>query len=750
MPRPLGTAFDNLATAVGNSVCGYMAITGGDDPGNYPQPVQAYGIQLFSAFAIYLLFSIYFFGIPIIFHPTRIYLGKSADPTISLWALVWWPYSFLHHLNPFLPRVVFAPAGYNLAWAAGLPGPSLLAYPITRWLGPVAAYNVLCLLAPASAAWAAFLLCRHITGRFWPALLGGYVFGFSSYIAGEMLDHLCFALIFPIPLMVLLVLLELDQKISRPRFIALLAPLLIFEFLTSMELFATTTIVGALVIVLGLLILQPDRRLAVWHSLALIAYAYLVSLLFLSPYLYFVFMKGEPSPINSALQFSADLLNLILPTRMTLIGSTQFANFNGHFAPGLGAEATSYLGIPLLAVLVLFALSYWSRRSSKIMVLALIAVWVASLGPVLHIAGEPSRIILPWALCLHLPLIDQVLPARLSMYSFLIAGIMAAFYLSDHQHHWAVRAAMGVLVVIFLLPNVPLLRKYGNSNVDTPAFFRDGIYKRYLDKNDIVLILPFNSNEQMLWQAQTRMYFSMAGGYFGPDPPGYTVWPVVRDLRMERPGVDFAEQLEGFLGAHRVKAIIVDARAQAAWLQRLSVLNVAPVAAGGVFFYKVPSTVLATYKDASPIAFEAKYAWLLFLTAVSGAQRYLAAGLPLSQLTPWEAEQRGLLMVPKPAQSPPWDPRWQGDLWLGTYSGHDIGVGVMGSYASVKPLLEKFSAYASQIYFPYPRKVSGDPKTNTRGQLLMVFTPAQLANAARVAGSLPYPDTAPSPVENSH
>ena len=31
----------------------------------------------------------------------------------------------------------------------------LLAYPITRWFGPVVAYNVLCLLAPASAAWAA-------------------------------------------------------------------------------------------------------------------------------------------------------------------------------------------------------------------------------------------------------------------------------------------------------------------------------------------------------------------------------------------------------------------------------------------------------------------------------------------------------------------------------------------------------------------------------------------------------------------
>jgi hypothetical protein len=62
-----------------------------------------------------------------------------------------------------------------------------------------------------------------------------------------------------------------------------------------------------------------------------------------------------------------------------------------------------------------------------------------------------------------------------------------------------------------------------------------------------------------------------------------------------------------------VKAILVDARARAAWLQSLSVLNVAPVETGGVLFYRIPRDVLASYKDASPIAFEAKNAWLLLL-----------------------------------------------------------------------------------------------------------------------------------------
>ena len=121
-----------------------------------------------SAFVIYLSLSIYFFGIPIMFHPSQFYVGMGPDPDIFLWCLVWWPHALANHLNPFI-----SPTGANLAWATSMPGPSLLAYPITRSLGPVVAYNFLCLLAPTSAAWAAFCLCHYITKQFCPALFGG-------------------------------------------------------------------------------------------------------------------------------------------------------------------------------------------------------------------------------------------------------------------------------------------------------------------------------------------------------------------------------------------------------------------------------------------------------------------------------------------------------------------------------------------------------------------------------------------------
>jgi hypothetical protein len=122
--------------------------------------------------------------------------------------------------------------------------------------------------------------------------------------------------------------------------------------------------------------------------------------------------------------------------------------------------------------------------------------------------------------------------------------------------------------------------------------------------------------------------------------------------------------------------------------------------------------------------------------------------LPLSKLTPWEAERQRVLDVPTPRRQFLSDPRWQGDLWLGTFDANHIGVGVTGSYTEVKPLIDKFSRYAERTYFPFPQKLTGDPGTDTRGQLLMIFTPSQLASAAGVAGSMPYPGTSPSEIEN--
>ena len=54
-----------------------------------------------------------------------------------------------------------------------VPGAALIFYPVTAIAGPLFAYNLAMLLCPVLAAFFTFLLCRRLTGQFWPALFGG-------------------------------------------------------------------------------------------------------------------------------------------------------------------------------------------------------------------------------------------------------------------------------------------------------------------------------------------------------------------------------------------------------------------------------------------------------------------------------------------------------------------------------------------------------------------------------------------------
>ena len=63
--------------------------------------------------------------------------------------------------------------------------------------------------------------------------------------------------------------------------------------------------------------------------------------------------------------------------------------------------------------------------------------------------------------------------------------------------------------------------------------------------------------------------------------------------------MDFPEQLNAFLGAHQVKAIIVDPGDHGPWARLISKSGLRPLEIGGILFYKVPPTVLASFRTAT-------------------------------------------------------------------------------------------------------------------------------------------------------
>src|SRR4249919_2488547 len=127
-----------------------------------------------AAFLLYLAASIVLWGIPVLAHfSTRYVQNGRADADFYRWALAWTPWALAHGQSPLSTQHVFAPTGIDMTWTALIPGPAIVMWPVTRLFGALATSYALKLLAPALAAWGAYLVCHRITKAFWPSLIGG-------------------------------------------------------------------------------------------------------------------------------------------------------------------------------------------------------------------------------------------------------------------------------------------------------------------------------------------------------------------------------------------------------------------------------------------------------------------------------------------------------------------------------------------------------------------------------------------------
>jgi len=540
------------------------------------------------ALILYLILSLIFFG-------TRgdyehAYLGEGGDPFAYIWFLNWWPWAIAHGINPFVSHYVWYPEGFNMTWAGSFPFAALIMWPVTWLKGAVFSYNILSLIAPALSGWTAFLLARYLTRDILAALVGGYLFGFSSYELGQMLGHLNLGLIFVVPLLVLFVLQRLKGDLSRTRFVASLAIALLIQLGLSTEILATACVLGALTWLIFLLYASPEGRLRLWALAREIVLAAGIMAVVATPFLYFV-LKGLgnlPTQINSPEAFSADLLNYIVPTPLILIGGSLFADIARRFTGNM-AEQGAYLGLPLILVLVLHFRNSRVQPYFKPLLVSLVAILVLSLGPSLHVAGVATTIWLPWRLALHLPLIHQALPTRLSMYVALGAGLSAALWSSDASsgRERAGRFTLAMLACLCLVPNPDGGRW---ATLPLEPFFEPENVVRSLGQDANVLILPYGyTGPSMIWQWQSGMRFSQSGGYLGPTPPSTATWPAVKSLYTGVVGPDFANDISGFCVAHKVSAILIAPGTPETLVDALHALNWDTANDHGIQIVRVPN-----------------------------------------------------------------------------------------------------------------------------------------------------------------
>lgn len=536
-----------------------------------------------AAFGVYLIVALVLFGQPLFDGGTRGCICIGGDEGIFIWAFAWWPHAVVHGLNPFHPNIIYAPQGFDIALGALTPGAALILAPVTAIAGPVFSYNVAMLLSPVLAAFFAFLLLRRVTGRFWPALFGGWVFGFSPYMLGALAGHMQLTLLFPVPAIVHVVLRGLAGEITRRRCVVLLVVLLVLQFSFGSEVFVTFTLFGAVAYALALVFGGPAQRRPLLEMLGLLALAYALTAVIVSPYLYYAFQPGQvPILLTRTDMFSNDLLAFIVPLPSIALGGSHFTSISSNFTAGW-IEGGAYLGLPLIVLLCLGAWRRWRHLDGKVMVLTLLIVIVCSLGGRLHVNG-PTAIPLPWAIGHRLPVLGLAIPSRFTAYAFLIAGALAAIWLAQTRRRVAAWL-LAVLAVVSLWPAVG--QGFWRGKPPMPALFTNAAYRNVLTRKDTVLVLPVGiAGYSMLWQAIDGLRFNMASGYVMPPeaPDPYKQDAIYPTLTTGAPVPNEERAAWSFLTSHGITAAVLDPTdPQAApWTSILEHLGWKPRKIGGV------------------------------------------------------------------------------------------------------------------------------------------------------------------------
>jgi hypothetical protein len=549
-----------------------------------------------AALAGYGAVSFLFFGLRLLLESGRQYIGQLDDPQIPIWSFAWWPHAILHGENPFYTHAVWAPDGINLTWTNANPGPAILFAPLTWIVGPVGSYNAAAVLAPAVSAWAAFLLCRHLTNAIWPSLVGGYIFGFSSYVLGHVAGELQLTAIFAVPLIALVVVRYVEGALTARGLTVRLGILFAVQLLFGLELAFTASLalVCAMVIAFAFV---PDWRSRLVSMLRPLVGAYALAAVVTSPFLYYALTGGKISAFIPPVGYRADLLNIFLPTNIEAIGGGWAHSVASHF-PGNYTERGAFVGPAVIVIVGLFAWRRWRSPMGRFLIVSLLLTVYGSFGSELTVYGHSvlplptpfghQTLNLPGLGTTNIPLFNNTLPVRFMMYASLVCGVIVALWIASRPAGARLtRWGLPALAVLALVPN-PEVGTWATT-FTIPQFFTASAYRSCLAPGAIVLPEPVgNGGEAILWQAEGGFRFRLAGGRLTTTPPTTFMHPQsLQQISVGNPPVaDQTQVLRYYIAAKHVSNVIVDQRQASIWTPALNRIA-QPQDVGGVLLYDV-------------------------------------------------------------------------------------------------------------------------------------------------------------------
>ncbi|HEY3921369.1 MAG TPA: hypothetical protein VGL76_04575 [Gaiellaceae bacterium] len=526
-------------------------------------------------FLAYAAISFGYFGVRLLPHPGRVMVGSGQDPFIFAWSFAWWPHALLHGTNPFVTHALYAPQGINLTWTTSVPGLAIVFAPLTLAAGPVVAFNTCAILLPALAAWTAYKLCLHLTRSVWASLVGGYLFGFSSFVVQQQLQgHLNLIGVFLLPVVALVVLRYLGGELDTRGLVWRIGLLVAAQLTISTEVTLTLT----LAVVVGLVLaaaLLPATRARIRAAVVPLLGGYVLAGVVTAPLVAFLLLGFHASSFSGAEISDLDGANFLVPAAQNAFLGGSFKGVHVHFHD---VEAGAYLGLPVLLILVLYAWRFRHARTTWLLFGAAFLAAFSALGDVLYLDGH-RLITLPWTYARHVPVLDNLRPTRIVLYLALTAAIVVAL--------WIARTSGRVFARPYLLPALAVAAlvpaAWGADYTQHPkrwAFFSSSCAKQ----GQTLVAFPWGDvGPFMLAQAENGFRFRLAEGYLGPlvrsahPVSSFESDPTVFDMQwLSNEALPTATRLLAFAGSHEIARIAVD-RGDSGWPTRGQLAKAGPI-----------------------------------------------------------------------------------------------------------------------------------------------------------------------------
>jgi hypothetical protein len=456
---------------------------------------------------------------------SRTVAGNPNDADFFAWILRHDATAVAHGRLPSLVTTAMnAPQGISLMWNNSLLLPGVLLTPVTLLAGPQTALTVLMTAGFAGSAASLFVVLRRWDVSLGSATLAGAVYGFSPALVQASTGHyqLQFAVL---PPLIIDAGLRLCLRSSRPvRDGALLGLLATAQLFISEELLLLTAFAGVLlvaVLAVGRPQAVPGRLrtatvgLGVAAGVTLLLFGYPLWAQFFGP----LTQRGSPFTPDF---FKNDLTGFVTPSGRLLFHTSASAAAASY--QGGPPEYLAYLGWPLIAALAIATATCWRQPAVRATAVTVAVLELLSLGghPLVGGTLHPG-VTLPWHWLQSAPLIQAMLPNRMSVVADGAAAALLAFALDRAKQRLAgVRGLPAVATAVAGIACLPLVPLPLPSAIPPrlPAGWSATFGALHLPMYARVLVVPVPTatlTDALRWQADTGQPGSLIGGYFmGP------------------------------------------------------------------------------------------------------------------------------------------------------------------------------------------------------------------------------------------